>query len=75
MTEIATKPIRGDSPTCPTCNYAMNSDDMNANSEDLWAIAPNEERVVIECPSCGIEYHCQGGYKPEYTSALSEDEL
>lgn len=43
--------------------------------DDLFALAPNEGRATINCPSCGVEYHIQGGYIPTYTTALDEDQL
>ena len=67
------------SPTCPHCGHEMDSDEMNYGKptcdEDLWALAPNEGRAVIECPACDQQYWVQGGYRPQYTSAFSEDEL
>lgn len=64
-------------PTCPACGHAMTSDEMHAHlgQDDLWALAPDEGRTTIKCPACGVTYHCQGGYRPEYTSALDEDDL
>ena len=63
-------------PTCPHCGYSLDADDMNSiSSEDLWALAPNEERAAIQCPQCDAEYWVQGGYAPHYTSAFSEEEL
>jgi predicted RNA-binding Zn-ribbon protein involved in translation (DUF1610 family) len=64
-------------PTCPACGHAMTSDEMHAHlgQDDLWALAPDEGRTTIKCPACGVKYHCQGGYRPEYTSALDEGDL
>lgn len=64
-------------PTCPSCGHEMTTDEMHAHlgQEDLWALAPDEGRTEIQCPSCGVTYHCQGGYRPEYTTALNEDDL
>jgi hypothetical protein len=64
-------------PTCPICGYGLTDDDMHAHlgEEDLWALAPDEGRAEIRCPACGVTYHCQGGYRPEYTTALDEDDL
>jgi uncharacterized protein YbaR (Trm112 family) len=66
-------------PTCPACKHMLTDDEMNGGatteSGDLWGMAPNEERAEIKCPSCGVTYHCQGGYRPEYTTALDEDDL
>lgn len=62
-------------PTCPECGHGLTNDEMHDNAEDLWGLAPKEERTEIRCPACGIKYHCQGGYRPEYTTALHEDDL
>lgn len=64
-------------PTCPACRHGMTDDEMHAHlgTEDLWALAPEEGCTEIRCPACGVTYHCQGGYRPEYTSALDEDDL
>ena len=62
-------------PACPHCGYELNDDDMLASSEDLYALAPNEESAVVTCPQCDKEYAVQGGYRPHYTSAFSLDEL
>jgi hypothetical protein len=66
------------SPTCPHCGYAMATDDMvdhTINHDDLFELAPNEGIAAVTCPQCGKEYAVQGGYRPHYTSAVSEDEL
>jgi hypothetical protein len=62
-------------PTCPTCNYEMTHDDATGLDVDLYALAPDEGRTEIECPSCGVTYYCQGAYVPTYTTALDEDQL
>ncbi|MBS6362806.1 hypothetical protein [Burkholderia sp.] len=64
-------------PTCPHCGHEMDSDEMCAHHEDLFALAPDEGRAEIKCPDilCGKTYHVQGGYLPHYTSAIDEDEL
>lgn len=64
-------------PTCPHCGHEMDSDEMSAHKDDLWALAPDEGQAEIECPDilCGKTYYVQGGYRPQYTSAISEDEL
>ena len=66
-------------PTCPHCGHRINADEMNYGpdvSEDcLWALAPNEGRAAVTCPSCDAEYWVEGGYVPHYTSAFSEEEL
>ena len=63
-------------PQCPSCSYAMTSDDMlNQSEANLFDIAPNEDRAAVKCPSCDIEYWVQGGYRPTYTTALAEEEL
>ena len=62
-------------PTCPHCGYELNHDDMLAADDDLYALAPNEDSAVVQCPQCDKEYAVQGGYRPHYTSAFSLDEL
>lgn len=62
-------------PTCPHCGHEMDHDEMSGHDADLYAAAPNEERVAVQCPRCDQEYWIQGGYKPTYTSAFSEEEL
>jgi uncharacterized protein YbaR (Trm112 family) len=66
---------RGGLPICPACKHALTVDEMNSHREDLWALATDETRTEIECPACGVTYHCQGGYSPHYDTALNEDEL
>lgn len=62
-------------PTCPSCDHEVTCDEVLGTGEDLWALAPDEGRAAIECPSCGVTYHVQGGYVPTYTTALDEDDL
>jgi transcription elongation factor Elf1 len=62
-------------PTCPSCDHEVTTDEALNMGEDLFALAPDEGRATINCPSCGIEYHIQGGYVPTYTTALDEDDL
>lgn len=65
-------------PTCPHCGYELNNDDMvdhETSEADLYALAPDEGTAVVKCPQCDKEYAVQGGYRPHYTSAFSEDEL
>ena len=64
-------------PTCPSCGYALDDNDMNSDfsEDDLFALAPNEGRTVVTCPQCDHGYWVQGGYAPTYTSAFSEEEL
>lgn len=62
-------------PTCPKCGHGLTDDEMHDSTEDLWGLAPKEERTEIRCPACGVTYHCQGSYRPEYTTALNEDDL
>lgn len=69
---------------CPHCGHVLTDDEMAADrykagssGSDLWAIAPNEERARVICPSasCGKPFHVRGGYIPKYTTAINEDEL
>jgi hypothetical protein len=62
-------------PTCPHCAHMLNADEMSCSGSDLWAIAPDEDSAVVECPICDKEYWVKGGYTPHYTSAFSEEEL
>lgn len=64
-------------PLCPHCGHEFDTDDMNANPGDLWALAPNEGQAEVICPDvlCGETFHVQGGYRPQYTTAISEDDL
>ena len=61
---------------CPHCDHKYTSDDMNAwGNDDLWGMAPNEEDAHIGCPSCGDWFFIKGSYRPEYTTAIFEDDL
>lgn len=66
-------------PKCPHCGHEMDSDEMSYGKptcdEDLFALAPNEGRAVIECPACDKQYWVQGGYTPMYTCAFAEEDL
>ena len=66
-------------PKCPHCGHEMNNDEMCYGKPtcevDLFALAPKEDRAVIECPACGQQYWVQGGYVPQYTSAFAEEGL
>ena len=62
-------------PQCPGCDHEMTTDEMLGHSEDLFALAPDEGRAEIECPSCGVTFYCQGGYRPHYTTSLDEDSI
>lgn len=62
-------------PECPHCGHVFDHDDMVESAGDLFAMAPNEERAVIECPLCDREFWLQGGYLPRYTSAIAEELL
>lgn len=62
-------------PVCPHCDHEFSADDMSACSDDLWALAPNEGQACIECPACAKEFHVQGSYRPQYTTAIDEDDL
>lgn len=66
-------------PMCPKCDHMLTIEDMNDATPDvdLWALAPNEDQAEITCPdaACGTKFHVRGGYIPEYTTALDEDDL
>lgn len=74
-----TIPLLCHTPTCPACDHELTLDEMLGKAvsdcEDLYAIAPDEGRAEIVCPSCGVTYYVQGGYVPHYTTALDEDDL
>jgi hypothetical protein len=69
---------------CPFCCHVMTDDEMCRNQylkgsdgDDLYGIAPREERTHVVCPNvtCGKGYYVQGGYIPKYTCAATENEL
>jgi hypothetical protein len=71
-------------PTCPHCGHAITDDEMSGNrytpgddGDDLWGLAPKEERTKVVCPAalCRRSYYVRGGYTPKYTSAINEDDL
>lgn len=66
-------------PTCPHCDHAMDTDEMQYGSptcsEDLFGLASDEGSAAITCPACDQEYWVKGGYRPHYTSALAEELL
>lgn len=65
-------------PACPHCGHELSDDEMQlseVSDADLYALAPNEESAIVVCPVCDLEYWVQGGYRPYYTSAFSEEEL
>lgn len=61
--------------TCPHCDHEYTSDEMNECQTDLWALAPREEIVDLECPVCDKEFFVKGGYRPEYTTVIAEELL
>lgn len=68
--------INEPTPTCPRCLHAMTIEEMlNLSELDLFALAPDEGSEQITCPSCDQKYWVQGSYKPQYSSAISEDDL
>ena len=71
--------FRKSTPTCPHCGHAMDMDEMCYGTptcdEDLFALATDEGRTVVECPRCDQQYWVQGGFAPQYTSAFAEEEL
>lgn len=62
-------------PVCPHCQHALNDDEMYLEGIDIFLLAPTEDRAAIICPVCEYVYWIQGGYKPYYTTAFSEEEL
>ena len=59
---------------CPFCQHKYSDDDMYRGQSDLYAIAPNEEKISELCPICLKEFWIQGGYVPEYETFKTEDE-
>lgn len=66
---------KADTPTCPRCDHVFTTDEMHNGEHDLYAAAPDERRLEIKCPCCGEPFWLQGGYTPEYTSAVEEEDL
>lgn len=66
-----------DRPVCPHCEYKMTHDDMHSccGDIDLYALAADEDREAVKCPSCDLEYWVAGGYTPHYTTAAAEEDL
>lgn len=61
--------------TCPHCDHEYTSDEMNECHTDLWALAPNENTVDVQCPVCDLSFWVKGSYRPEYTTAFAEEML
>ena len=66
-------------PVCPHCGSAFTPDDMLAGGGDvaLYALPTEEGRAELSCPApwCGNSFYVQGGYVPNYTTAVDEAEL
>lgn len=63
-------------PKCPHCGHEMTHDEMYYGGDvDLFALAPQEDSTVIECPVCDKQYWVKGGYVPQYTSAFAEEDM
>jgi hypothetical protein len=66
-------------PTCPHCAHEMSDDEMQAQQGDvcLYELARDEGSTEVTCPSpmCSLKYWLKGGYRPHYTSAMTEDDL
>lgn len=63
-------------PVCPHCGYMIDELDMPDIADfDIYALAPEEDTNVIECPQCDKEYWVRGGYNPHYTTAFAEEQL
>lgn len=61
--------------TCPYCDHKYTDDDMSACETDLWGLAPEEGSAEVTCPTCAHMFWVQGGYRPHFTSAQTEDAL
>jgi uncharacterized protein with PIN domain len=64
-------------PTCPHCAHEMRNDEMRACGKNLFALAVDASRTEVTCPSptCGKTYWLKGGYRPHYTSGVTEEDL
>jgi uncharacterized protein YbaR (Trm112 family) len=62
-------------PVCPTCGHMLTDDEIHSSGVDVWALAPDEGRDELDCPACDQHYYIHGGYRPQYTTAIDEDEL
>lgn len=66
-------------PKCPYCDHDMNAEEMSYGKPtcevDLLALAPDDVRVVIECPVCDEQFWLHCIYTPKYTSTYSEYDL
>lgn len=60
---------------CPHCGYTHDAQDMESMPFDPWALAPNEGREALKCFQCDREFWVQGGYTPQYSTAVCEEEL
>jgi len=61
---------------CPHCSHQYDTDDMLAwGNDDLFGLAPDEGTTHIQCPRCDGLFWVAGSYRPEYTTAIEEDDL
>jgi len=74
---MSDKPDQTLMPVCPHCGHEFDVDDMNDNTDDLWAAAPNETTLEVHCPvaSCDKDFWLRGSYRPQYATAIDEDDL
>lgn len=77
MLPMARQHHRTPSPICPHCEHKFNSDEMTMDYHEicLFGLAHAEDRAAIKCPVCDQEFWIQGGWNPEYTSVLAEEDL
>lgn len=66
-------------PTCPHCAHEMSDDEMRKHRGEmsLFELVRIEGTAGVTCPSpsCGKTYWVRCGYRPHYTSAMTEDDL
>lgn len=60
---------------CPHCQHELDTDEMLALDFDAFALAPAEGCEAMTCPVCDREFWVQGGYIPDYTTAVAEELL
>lgn len=60
---------------CPHCDHEFTTDEMIECTEDLFALAPNEETTSLQCPACDSDFFVKGGYTPFYSTAFAEELL
>lgn len=75
MAETKHDTYRTPTPVCPHCGHELDTEEMLACREDLFALAPDEGETELTCPACDAEFVVQGGYTPHYTTAFASELL